>query len=138
VAYGLGGALCFGTPGLIAVLLLAGVIPAGTEAPEGVYQEVGYLFTGLVFLSTAWVWWRSGQVLRGFKALPETQRASILLRESLVYAAAFESSSLLGLVYWILVGTHAARHAWGFILLTPVLFAALMPRFDRWVKALEG
>lgn len=138
LAYGLGLILCLGTPGLIAALLLSGVIPPGMQAPVGFYQQVGYLFTGLVFLAAAWVWWRSGQTLRGFKAVPESQRAAILLREHLLYAAAFEASSLLGLVYWLLVGTHAARHAWGFIALTPVLFAALMPRLDRWVKALEG
>ena len=77
-------------------------------------------------------------MLRGFRAVPESHRAGILLRENLLYAAAFETSSLLGLVYWLLVGTHAARHAWGFIVLTPVLFATLMPRLDRWVKALEA
>lgn len=138
MAYALGLALCLGTPGLIAVLLLSGVVPPGTHAPEGIYQQVGYLFTGLVFLSAAWVWWRSGRLLNEFKAMPEAQRPSVVLREGLLYAAVFESSSLLGLVYWILVGAHAARHAWGFILLTPVLFAVLVPRYDRWAKSLEG
>ncbi|MDP1832397.1 MAG: hypothetical protein Q8K67_10095 [Geothrix sp.] len=137
-AYGLGLALCLGTPGGIAVLLLMGVVPPGTQAPEGVHQQLGYLFTGLVFLSAAWVWGRSGRVLRGFKALPGTRRSFVILRESLLYAAAFEFSSLFGLVYWSLVGGHAARHAWGFILMTPLLFATLVPRFGRWAKALEG
>jgi protein-S-isoprenylcysteine O-methyltransferase Ste14 len=137
LAYGLGLALCLGTPGLISVLLLTGTIPPGSQAPEGFYQDLGYLFTGLVFLTAAWVWWRSGQALRAFKALPKAQQAAFVLRESLLYAAVFEASSLLGLVYWILVGSHAARHAWGFIVLTPVLFAALVPRYDRWEKALE-
>ena len=138
LSYALGLALCLGTPGLIAVLLLAGVVPPGSQAPEGVYQDLGYLFTGLVFLSAAWVWWRSGHALRGFKALPEAQRAFFILKEGLLYAAVFEISGVLGLVYWILVGGHAARHAWGFILLTPLLFATLVPRMDRWAKALEG
>lgn len=138
LAYGLGLALCVGTPGLIAMLILSGVVPPGTQTPDGVYQQLGYLFTGLVFLSAAWVWWRSGHVLRGFKELPEARRPSIILRECLIYAAAFESSSLFGLAYWSLVGGHAARHAWGFILLTPILFAALVPRLERWVNALEG
>lgn len=136
-AYGLGLALCLGTPGLIAMLLLSGAIPPGIQAPEGFYQDLGYLFTGLVFLASAWVWWRSGQALRAFRALPREQQAAFVLRESLIYAAVFEVSSLLGLVYWSLVGSHAARHAWGFIVLTPVLFAALMPRYERWEKALE-
>ena len=138
MAYALGLALCFGTPGLIAVLLLSGVVPPGTETPDGIYQQLGYLFTGLTFLSVAWVWWRSGRQLSEFKALPPGQRPSVILREGLLYAAVFEASSLCGLVYWILVGSHAARHAWGFILLTPVLFITLVPRYDRWVKSIEG
>jgi hypothetical protein len=137
-AYGLGLALCFGTPGLIAVLLRLGVIPPGTQVPEGMFQQIGYLFTGLVFLTAAWVWWRSGRVLREFKVLPETRRSAVILQEGLLYAMVLETSSFCGLVYWILVGDHAARHVWGFILLTPVLYLALMPRYDRWAKALEG
>lgn len=138
MAYALGLALCLGTPGLIAVLLLSGVVPPGTQPPEGVYQQVGYLFTGLVFLSAAWVWGRSGRLLREFRTMPEARRPSLILRETLFYAAVFEASSLLGLVYWILVGAHAARHAWGLILLTPVLFAVLVPRYDRWAKRLAS
>jgi hypothetical protein len=38
----------------------------------------------------------------------------------------------------MLVGTQGTRHVWGFILLTPVLFLALVPGYDRWVKQLEG
>ncbi|NTW86534.1 MAG: hypothetical protein HGB30_10265 [Holophagaceae bacterium] len=137
-AYGLGLALCGGTPGVIAVLLLAGVIPPGTEPPEGIHQQIGYLFTGLVFLSAAWVLWRSGQVLRGFSALAEAQRPLVLLRECLLYAAVLDLSSLCGLAYWSQVGSQAGRHAWSFILLTPALFLALVPREGRWRKALEG
>jgi hypothetical protein len=135
-AYALGLALCFGTPGLIVILLLSGVVPPGTESPVGIYQQLGYLFTGLVFLSAAWVWWRSGRQLREFKALPPALRPAVILREGLLYAAVFEASSLCGLVYWILVGSQAARHAWGFILLTPVLFVTLVPRYDRWAKSI--
>ena len=113
-------------------------MPPGREASEGLYQQVGYLLTGLVFLSAAWVWWRSGRVLGEFRKVPEGKRPAMVIRESLLYAAAFEVSSLCGLVYWMLVGSHGARHAWGFILLTPVLFLALVPRYDRWAKQLEG
>ena len=137
-AYGLGLILCLGTPGFVAVLMLSGAVPPGAQAVEGVHQDLGYFFTGLVFLSASWVWWRSGRALREIKTLPELQRPSCVFRECLLYSAAFESSCLLGLVYWILVGSHAARHAWGFILLTPALFLALVPRLDRWVKALEA
>jgi len=138
LSYGLGLALCLGTPSLIAGLLLSGVVPPGAQPPEGLYQQVGYLFTGLVFLSGAWVWWRSGRMLSGLKGVPESQRPGLILREGLLYAAAFEASSLCGLVYWILVGSHATRHVWGFILLTPVLFLSLVPSHARWVKGLEG
>ena len=134
----LGMALCFGTPVLVAALVLSGIVPPGQAAPEGFYQQVGYLLTGLVFLSAAWVWWRSGRVLAGFRELAEEKRTTTVLRESLLYAAAFEVSSLCGLVYWMLVGTQGTRHVWGFILLTPVLFLALVPGYDRWVKQLEG
>jgi len=133
----MGLALCLGTPALIAMLILTGAVPPGTQAPVGLFEQLGYLFTGMVFLASSWSWWRLGQVLRGFKALPEVQRAPVLLRECLLAAAASEGSSLLGLVYWCLVGTHATRHVWGFILLTPLLFLALVPRWERWVRALD-
>jgi len=138
MGYGLGLILCFGTPGLIAVLMRSGVLPPGTQVPEGIFQQIGYLLTGLVFMTTAWVWWRSGKVLREFKMLPEARRSAVILQEGLLYAAVLETSSFCGLVYWILVGNYGARHAWGFILLTPVLYLALMPRYDRWAKALES
>ncbi len=137
-AYGMGLALCLGTPGLMLVLLRTGVIPPGTQVPEGIIQQIGYLFTGLVFLTAAWVWGRSGKTLHEFKALPEARRSAVILQEGLLYAVVLETSSLCGLVYWLLVGGHGVRHVWGFILLTPVLYLALMPRYDRWSKALEG
>ncbi len=137
-AYGVGLALCLGTPVLIALLILSGVVPPGTQAPVGFLEQVGYLFTGVVFLASSFTWWRLGQVLRGFKELPERQRAQVLLRESLVATATCESSSLLGLAYWCLVGNHGTRHVWGFILLTPILFLALVPRLERWVQALDA
>jgi protein-S-isoprenylcysteine O-methyltransferase Ste14 len=138
LSYAVGLALCFGTPSLIAVLLLAGVVAPGQEVPEGIYLQVGYLFTGVVFLSAAWVWGRRGRMLRGFKALPEGQRASVVIREGLIYSTIFEASSFCGLAYWMLVGAHAARHAWGFILLTPALFLTLVPRYRHWAERLES
>lgn len=138
MAYGAGLALCFGTPGLISALLLSGVVPAGSQRPEGVYQQLGYLFTGLVFLSATWVWWRSTRALASFKDLAEAERPATILREALLGAVVLESSSLGGLVYWTLVGSHSPRHVWGFILMTPLLFLALVPRFKRWEAALEG
>lgn len=136
-AYGIGLVLCLGTPSLIAALLLTGVVPPGHQAPVGTLQQVGYLFTGLVFLAGAWVWGRSGRMVREFPALAETRRTVVLVRESLLYAVVFETSSIAGLIYWLLVGAQSGRHVWGFLLLTPLLFLALVPRFDRWAKGLE-
>ena len=138
MAYGVGLVLCLGTPGLVSALLLSGVVPAGSHLPEGIYLQVGYLFTGLVFLSATWVWWRSTHALRVFKEGAEAQRPAMILQEVMVDAAVLESSSLCGLVYWVLVGNHAPRHVWGFILMTPLLFFALVPRYARWVEALES
>jgi hypothetical protein len=137
VAYGTGLALCLGTPGLISALLLSGAVPAGTQPLEGLIQQVGYLFTGLVFLSATWVWWRSAQVLRSFQAVSEADRPAVILREGLLSAVVLESSSLCGLAYWLLAGIQSPRHVWGFILMTPLLFLALVPRYARWAGALE-
>lgn len=137
-AYGLGLALCLGTPTFLAVLMAARVVPPGPLAPEGLVQQVGYLFTGLVFLSGAWAWGRRGRMLRGFNAVAEAQRPALVLRESLLFAAAFEASSVWGLIYWTLAGAQAGRHAWGFLALTPMLFLALAPRFSHWAKGLEA
>lgn len=138
LVYGMGLVLCFGLAGLIGVLLRSGAVPPGTQTPEGICQQIGYLFTGLVGLTAAWVWWRTGTVLREFKALSEARRPAVILREGLLWAAVLETSCLCGLAYWALVGHHAVRHVWGFILLTPLLYLALMPRYDRWAGALEG
>jgi len=137
VAYGVGLALCLGTPGLIAVLLLSGAVPAGTQPPEGVLRQVGYLFTGFVFLSATWVWLRSTRALQTFREVPEARRPSVIFRETLISALALESSCLCGLIYWMLVGSHSPRHVWGFVLMTPLLFLALVPRSSRWAGALD-
>ncbi|WP_291271969.1 hypothetical protein [Geothrix sp.] len=127
--------MCLGTPVLIAALVLSGLVPAGENRPEGSLLQIGHAFTGLVFLSAAWVLWRRGVVLGAFHRVPESQRPRVLLRESLLYSALFELSSFYGLVYWLLVGRYALRHVLGFILLAPLLFLAFVPRLDRWVRA---
>lgn len=134
-AYAMGLALCVGTPLVVSILILAAVVPPGQQAPEGILRDLGYLFSGIVFLGGAWVLWRSGRELRRFGSLPAERRPFVCFRECVVYAAVFEVSCILGLIYWILVGSHATRHVWGFILLTPILFFALVPRLDRWVNA---
>jgi hypothetical protein len=130
-----GGALCLGTPALITGLILAGVIPPGTNPAEGPSLQLGQGFTGLVFLATAWVLWRRGLVLGRFAQMAPSARPGVLLRESILYAALFELSSLLGLGYWLLVGHHAARHVAGFLLLTPMLYLAFTPSLRRWLEA---
>ncbi|WP_243304066.1 hypothetical protein [Geothrix oryzisoli] len=129
--------LCLGTPTLIGGLILSGGVPAGEHLPEGDLLQIGYVFTGLVFLSAAWVLWRRGVMLRTFRQIPEPSRPGLVRRETLLYAALFELSSLYGLIYWLLVGKHAVRHVFGFIILAPLLFLALTPRLGHWVKALE-
>ena len=131
----MGFALCFGTPALVAGLILSGLVPAGENPPEGPVLQIGHAFTGLVFLSTAWVVWRRGAMLRGFHQVPAAERPRVLLRESVLYAALFELSCLYGLVYWLLVGRQAGRHVAGFILLAPLLFLAFVPGLGRWVEA---
>lgn len=136
MAYLLGGLLCFGTPGVISILVLLRMVPPGTQPVTGSVQQVGYLLTGLVFLSAAWVWWRRGRALAAFPSAPEVARPGLVMRETLVFAGALETSSLCGLVYWLLVGQQALRHVWGFILLTPLLFLVLVPRYDHWHQGL--
>ena len=135
MAHLVGLALCLGTPALIGGLILSGLIPPGEQPPEGPYLQLGHIFTGLVFLSATWVLWRKGSVLKAFRQVREPQRAGVVMRETLIYAALFELSSLYGLVYWILVGRHAARHVFGFIIMAPLLFLALAPRLGQWVDA---
>lgn len=127
-------ALCLGTPTLIGALIMSGLVPPGSHPPEGTYLQVGHLFTGLVFFSAAWVLWRRGVVLKAFPGLPAQRQAGVVLRETLLYAALFELSSLFGLAYWLLVGTHAARHVFGFIVLSPLLFLAFAPRLRHWAE----
>ncbi|WP_306589873.1 hypothetical protein [Geothrix sp. 21YS21S-4] len=131
-ARAVGWALCGGGPVLVALLMVSGAVPAGRNLPEGPFLQVGHAFTGLVFLSAAWVLWRRGTVLKDFGQLPPARQSGVLLRESLLYAALFELSSMYGLVYWALTGRHAAGHAWGFVLCTPFLFLAFFPPLRRW------
>lgn len=133
-----GMAMGFLSPLIISGLLLTGAVPAGRLLAPELIQQVGYLFTGLVFLAGAWSFWRSGRVLAGFRKVDPQRRPSVLLRTSLLFAALSELSCILGLIYWILAGAVAGRHAWGFLLLTPLLFLGVVPRKARWMKALEG
>ena len=124
--------VCLGGPVLILLSAWAGWIPPGSQPVEGVYQQVGYTFTGLVFLASAYLVWRKGHALRAFPAQAEGRQAGFVLRETLVYSALCASSALWGVLYWRLVGWHAFRHALTFLLLTPVLFLLFVPRLGAW------
>ncbi len=134
----LGLALGFGSPLVVASLMGFRVIPAGQLWAPDPTRQVGYLFTGVVLLAGAWGNWRKDRMLAGFRHLEAGLRARVLLRETVLYAALSELSCLLGLLYWMLAGVTASRHAWGFVLLTPLLSLAIVPRMSRWKRALEG
>lgn len=129
--------ICVAWPLLLMALVATGAVRPGTAPMEGPARQIGYTFTGLVFLSAAWVTWRSGKVLKGFRDLAPALRPRVILRESLVYAAVFETSSLWGLLYWMMVGTAAARYVGTFMALTPLMFLFFVPRFYAWKLALE-
>jgi hypothetical protein len=131
-------ALGIGTPLLFSVLLISKVIPPGNLLTAELVLQVGYLFTGLVFLAAAWSFWRSGVALSEFHKADPTLRAGILLRHGILHAGLSELSCLLGVTYWVLAGAVAGRHCWGFILLTPLLTAGGVPWKARWKQALDG
>ena len=137
-AYMTGLALCLGLPTLAALLLLTGAIPAGNQPPEGLVQQVGYQLTGLVFLAAAIVFSRPARAFQRLAELPSEGRPAAVWRECLVVASILQVGVLCGLAYWAMVGTHAPRHAWGFLLTTPMLYVALVPRPARWAKASGG
>ena len=137
-AYMTGLALCLGLPTLAALLVLTGAIPAGNQPPEGLVQQVGYQLTGLVFLAAAIVFSRPGRAFQRLAALPSEERPAAVRSECLVVASILQVGVLCGLAYWAMVGVHAPRHAWGFLLTTPMLYVALVPRPARWAKASAG
>ena len=129
--------ICVAWPLLLMVLVATGVVKPGTAPMTGAALQIGYTFTGLVFLSAAWVTWRSGQILKGFRDLAPERRGRVLFRESLIYSALFELSCLWGLLYWMMVGQAAARYVGAFMALTPIMFLFFVPRFPAWKLALE-
>jgi hypothetical protein len=129
--------ICVGWPLLLMAMVATGAVRPGTAPLEGPAKQIGYTFTGLVCLSAAWVTWRSGKVLKSFRDLAPELRPRVVLRESLIYAAVFEASSLWGLLYWMMVGFSAARYVGTFMALTPLMFFLFVPRFHVWKLALE-
>ena len=129
--------ICVAWPLLLMAMVATGGVRPGTAPLEGPAKQIGYTLTALVCLSAAWVTWRSGRVLKSFRDLAPELRPRVVLRESLIYAAIFETSSLWGLLYWMMVGTAAARFVGTFMALTPIMFFFFVPRFYVWKLALE-
>lgn len=136
-SYLAGLSLCLFWP-LMLQLLFTGFITPGKNPPEGVIQDLGYTFTGLVLLIAGFVTWRSGKMRAGFQALDRSVRPRIMAREILVYSALFELSCFFGLAYWAMTGLGGLRYARSFIVLTSVMFFVFVPRFEAWRKAAEG
>jgi hypothetical protein len=129
--------LCLLGPLILLGLVSQGLVPPGSHAVEDIYQQVGYTFTGLVFLAAAWMAWRKGRVLATFRAQLPGNRPRFLVRETLFYTALSGSSSLWGTLYWMLVGWNAFRHVVAFLLITPALFLFFVPSLGTWVRALQ-
>jgi hypothetical protein len=132
----LGLVLCVAWPLALMVMVGRGVIRPGENSPQGVIKQLGYTFTALTFFAAAFVTYRSGKVLKGFKDLDRAKRPGVIFRESLLYAALFELSCLYGLLYWTLVGRNAYQHVLVFMALSPLMFFFFVPRFDAWKLAL--
>ena len=108
LAYGVGLAICLAWP-LLLQLMLGTAIQAGAAPPDGVVAQLGYTFTGLTFASAVFVTWRWGRIRRDFRALAPERRPGVVLRETILYAALFELSSLYGLIYYALGGPRAGQ-----------------------------
>lgn len=129
--------ICVAWPLLLMAMVATGAVRGGTAPLEGPAKQIGYTFTGLVLLSVTWVTWRSGKILKEFRDLAPDERPRVVMRESLIYSAIFETSCLWGLLYWMMVGASAARYVGTFMALTPIMFFFFVPRFYAWKLALE-
>jgi hypothetical protein len=138
LAYPAGLVICVAWPLALQLLLGTAIHRPGGAPPDGVVQELGYTFTGLTFACAFFVTWRWGRVRAGFRELAAERRARVLIRETLLYSALFELSSLFGLCYYALGGPQAERFARGFIALTTIMFFVFVPRLQAWREAAQG
>ena len=136
-AYPAGLLLCVAWP-LALQLMLGTVIRQGVLPPGGVAQQLGYTFSGLTFLIALFITWRWSKVRAAFPATPAPARPGILLRETLLYAALLELTSLFGILYYALGGPLAERYSRSFIALSTVMFFVFVPRLDAWRQAAHG
>ena len=136
LAYPAGLVICLAWP-LALQLMLGTAIRTGGAPPGGVVRDLGYTFTGLTFACAFFVTWRWGRIRAGFRTLAADRRPRVLVRETLLYSALFELSSLFGLLYYALGGPQAERFARGFIALTTIMFFVFVPRLQAWRDAAE-
>ena len=134
--YGLGLLICVAWP-LVLQLLLGTAIKAASAPPDGVVRQLGYTFTGLTFAAALFVTWRWQRVRKAFAATAPADQPGVVVRETILYAALFELSSLYGLIYYSLGGPLAERYSRSFIALTTVMFFIFVPRFNAWREAAQ-
>ena len=132
LAYGLGTLLCVVWP-LVLQGVLGTILPPGSLGMQGLAEELGYTFTGLVVLGVLFVRWRFGRIRTGFAALDESRQVKVMTLEILLYAAIFELSALFGLVYYGMGGPE--RYARSFIGLATAMFLVFVPRMAAWRQA---
>ena len=135
LGYGVGLVICVAWP-LLLQLMLGTVILRGLAPVDGLARELGYTFTGLTFGAALFVTWRWGRMRKDFAKVPAGQRSGVVVRETILYAALFELSSLYGLIYYSMGGPMAERYARSFIALTTVMFFVFVPRFQAWQDAI--
>lgn len=128
-------AACAAGPLAVLGLAATGVLAPGGNPVAGIYQQVGYTFTGLVFLAAAWSAWRRGRMLKAFGDVPAEARSEMLRRETLLAVALSLTSALWGVLYWRMVGWNGFRHALAFLSLPPVMFLSFMPGLQVWARA---
>jgi len=136
-AYGLGLVLCVIWP-LVLQAMLGSLLQPGILGPSGLAEDLGYTFTGLVFLGALFAHRRSRKARAAFAALDLSQRARVVAMETLLYSAIFALSMLYGLLYHGLGGPRAERYARTFIALAPVMFLLFVPRLGAWLRAQGG
>ena len=137
LAYPIGLVLCVAWP-LTLQLLLGPVIRQGVPPPGTVAQQLGYSFSGLTFLIALFVTWRWNKIRKAFQATPAQEQPAILLRETVLYSALVELTSLFGVLYYALGGPLAERYSRSFIALSSIMFCVFVPRLDAWRRAAQG
>lgn len=137
-AYGTGLAVAVVWP-----LLLQAALFGWVKAPQPLLRgetlhQVGYAFTGLTLLGSVLLVVRFRALRRTLAAVPEALRAGRLRGELLLAAGLCAGTALLGLLYLVLGGPEALRHARGFLLLAPLQFLGLVPRMPAWRDAVRA